>query len=246
MSHVNESCHIWRSHVTHEWVMSHMNETCHTYMEVMTEVGTISHVTCKWVTSHMNESCHIWMSHVTYEWVRSHMNESCHIWMSHVTYERVMSHMNHTAYILKPASFRRYPRTTYVSALQLRCSRACSVFCLLMYLGDWMFEWVSVTEKERQPYHAEGMCERESKRDCVCVDIYWQTVCLCATVVCVCAAVVCVRVNNVWVRVSGFSWGRETERERTRVCVSNHGQSVRLGVAAVRADAMHLCVCGGE
>jgi len=54
---MNESCHIWMSHVTYEWVM--------------------------W---YMNESCHIWMSHVTvtYEWVMSHMNESCYIWMRHV------------------------------------------------------------------------------------------------------------------------------------------------------------------
>jgi len=26
MSHMDESCHIWMSHVTYEWVMSHMNE----------------------------------------------------------------------------------------------------------------------------------------------------------------------------------------------------------------------------
>jgi len=51
MWRVNESCHIWMSHVAYEWVMSHMNE-----------------------------SCCIWMSHVTYEWVMLHMNESCHIW----------------------------------------------------------------------------------------------------------------------------------------------------------------------
>ena len=110
---MNESCHMWMSHVTYEWVMtlvpprgliksfewvmSHINESCHIWM---------SHVTCEWVMSHMNESwlwclqeaqsgllnesCHLWMSHVTYEWVMSHMNESCHIWMSHVTYEWVM------------------------------------------------------------------------------------------------------------------------------------------------------------
>ena len=54
MSHVNESCHIWTSHVTYERVMSHMNE-----------------------------SCHMWMSHVTYERVMSHMNESCHIYAVH-------------------------------------------------------------------------------------------------------------------------------------------------------------------
>jgi len=27
-SHINESCHISMSHVTHQWVMSHINESC--------------------------------------------------------------------------------------------------------------------------------------------------------------------------------------------------------------------------
>jgi len=74
---VNESCHMWMSHVTCEWVMSHVNESCHMWM---------SHVTCEWVMSYMNESRHIWMSHVTYGWVMSHMYESCHVCISHVTY----------------------------------------------------------------------------------------------------------------------------------------------------------------
>ena len=72
---MNESCHTWMSHVTHEWVMSHMHESCHTWM---------SHVTHEWVMSHMNESCHTWMGHVMHEWIMSHMNESCLTWMSHV------------------------------------------------------------------------------------------------------------------------------------------------------------------
>jgi len=78
---MNESCHIWMSHVIHEWVVSHMNESCHTWM---------SRVTYEWVMSYMNESCHIWMSHVIHEclvwiWMR-HIAyiQSCHIWMSHV------------------------------------------------------------------------------------------------------------------------------------------------------------------
>jgi len=70
MSHMNESCRIWMSHVAYEWVISHMNESCHTWM---------SHVKYEWGMSHMNESCHIWRSHVMYEWVMSHTNESCHI-----------------------------------------------------------------------------------------------------------------------------------------------------------------------
>jgi len=76
-SRMNESCHTWMSHLTHEWVMSHMNESCHTWMSLVTH-GTYASVTHEWVMSHMNESCHTWMSHVTHEWVMSHMNESCH------------------------------------------------------------------------------------------------------------------------------------------------------------------------
>jgi len=76
MSHMNESCHIWMSHVTYEWVMSHMNESCHI-----------------WMSHHMKESCHIWMSHVTYEWVMSHMNEPCHVILSQVSQALVLSNI---------------------------------------------------------------------------------------------------------------------------------------------------------
>ena len=78
MLSMNESCHIYTSHVTHEWVMSHMDESWHVWM---------SHVTYEWVISQMNMSCHIWMSHGTYGWVMSH------ICVRHVTYEWVMSHV---------------------------------------------------------------------------------------------------------------------------------------------------------
>ena len=71
MLHMNESCHMWMSHVTYEWVMSRMNESCQIWM---------SHVTYKWVMSHL------WMSHVT------HTNQLFHIRISHVRYDWVMSH----------------------------------------------------------------------------------------------------------------------------------------------------------
>jgi len=54
---MSDSCHIWMSHITYEWVMSHMNK-----------------------------SCEIWMSHVTYEQVISHMNESCIFFWTRVSY----------------------------------------------------------------------------------------------------------------------------------------------------------------
>ena len=105
---MNESCLIWMSHVTNDWVMSHMNESC---LIGMTHVSYNescliwrSHVSYEGVMSHMNESCHICRSHIMYEWVVSHMKEMCHIvshmnascrtWMSRVTYEWVMSRMS--------------------------------------------------------------------------------------------------------------------------------------------------------
>jgi len=51
---LNESCHIWMSYVTYEWVMSHMNESCQ-----------MSHVTEQY------------SQFVSYEWVMSNMNEPC-------------------------------------------------------------------------------------------------------------------------------------------------------------------------
>ena len=85
MSHVNESCHMWMSHVTREWVMSHVNESCHMWM---------SHVIYEGVASHMHASWLIWLSHVS-SWLiwLSHVS-SWLIWLSHVTYECVMSRTN--------------------------------------------------------------------------------------------------------------------------------------------------------
>ena len=97
-SHMNESCLIWMSRVTHEWVMSYMDESCHIWL---------SHVFCEWVMPRINESCHTWMSHVTYEWVTSDMNKSCfiwmscHIWMSHVLYEWVVSQLNESCHYVQ-------------------------------------------------------------------------------------------------------------------------------------------------
>ena len=128
-----EACHMWMSHVTREWVMSHVNESCHMWMSHM----WMSHVTCEWVMSHviwmnhiimwhdslirvpwllyfplalphlhtsavacMSESRHTYewtmsMSHVTHQWVISYTKgagderpaEARDVWMSHVTCE---------------------------------------------------------------------------------------------------------------------------------------------------------------
>jgi len=57
---MNESCHIWMSHVTREWVRSNVNGSSHTWMSQATL---------------MNKSCYIciWMSRVTCEWFMSLM-----------------------------------------------------------------------------------------------------------------------------------------------------------------------------
>jgi len=87
-SRINESRHVWMSHVTYEWVMSHMNKSCHIWT---------SHV--QYDKPRQWDMC---MSNVTYEWVMSQMtlsacpwgwhvfNITCHIWTIHVRYEWVM------------------------------------------------------------------------------------------------------------------------------------------------------------
>jgi len=85
MSHMNQSCHMWMSHVTYDSVMPRMNQSCHVEMSRMQwrvlaffftwhltwlhRGGGMSHVTYESVMSYVNESCHIWISHVTYKWV---------------------------------------------------------------------------------------------------------------------------------------------------------------------------------
>jgi len=81
---MNESCHIWMSHVTYEQVMSQTNESCHSWMShlvtkksfcysniviILNLIEQVRCLACALVTS---------MSHVKYEWEISHLNKSCH------------------------------------------------------------------------------------------------------------------------------------------------------------------------
>jgi len=75
MSHMNESCFIWMSHVSYERVMSMVGLAA----DVMNKRPTTQLVSLCQLT-HVNVSFH------KYEWVMSHMNESCLIWTSHVYY----------------------------------------------------------------------------------------------------------------------------------------------------------------
>jgi len=103
----NESCHTWRSHVTHGGVMSCMHWLCHTYEEVMNE----SRRKHEWVMSLTNESWHTyawvmsetwhtnWCRYESWSDVRAHKNASLHIRRSHVTHGGVMSHMEESCHV---------------------------------------------------------------------------------------------------------------------------------------------------
>jgi len=92
---MNESCHVWISHVPNSRscpkfslmsqifadVVSRMYESCRICM---------CYVSCVCVMLHIKKSCHTWkwvMSHVEMSHV-THMNQSCH------TYEWVMPHIS--------------------------------------------------------------------------------------------------------------------------------------------------------
>ena len=85
MSHMNESCHAWMSHVTYAWVMEHTNTSRHTSR------GTFIRL-------------HAYRIYHTYEWVMSHRNESWHIQICHVTHDMSPSHnCTRLAYITRRA-----------------------------------------------------------------------------------------------------------------------------------------------
>ena len=81
--HMNESCHIWMSHVT-------LMTKSHIWM---------SHVTYEWVTSHS------WLSHKLIRCL-THKCIMPHIWMRHVTYKSLMSHLSTAE---KPSMFAKEP-----------------------------------------------------------------------------------------------------------------------------------------
>jgi len=91
VSHVNDSCHIWTSHVTYEWVIP----TSYRYVT--------SHYT------HTNASCCIYCR---FDWVMAHFQRGVYTWIAFVmrtnasclTHGRVISHlrMSHFPHIDMP------------------------------------------------------------------------------------------------------------------------------------------------
>jgi len=103
---VNESCHLWMSRLTYEWVMSHVKESRwhkkHTSISLVCDCFVGSNGTHEGVTWHMNESCRTWSCRATIRQVprsllfvsalwemMAHMKESCPTWMRHVISEGV-------------------------------------------------------------------------------------------------------------------------------------------------------------
>jgi len=82
MSHVDESCLIWMSHVTCQCVTSHVNASCHIWRSHVTCECVMSHGLVPWARTRPPDLCNLWMSHVIREWVMSHAIKSCHVWMS--------------------------------------------------------------------------------------------------------------------------------------------------------------------
>jgi len=185
-SRINESRHIWMSHVIFDWVMS---PTCIFTVPAHVE-SNYSSVTRQqqWVTSHIHESRHIWTSHVTSEgvmsrilffgtgthesinssvtgpqqWVTSHMNESRHVWIDHVTPECVMSQ---TCIIWVPAHMESNDTSVNGPSDGLR--------------QTWMSH---VTYGRITSHMSESLCMCVCECMCVCV-----CVCVCVYVcVCVC------------------------------------------------------------
>jgi len=64
----HESCHMWMSHVTCEWVMSHVNESCHMWMSngtlwpaaAVVGSGRVCTPENEWVTARVNASRRMW------------------------------------------------------------------------------------------------------------------------------------------------------------------------------------------
>jgi len=114
MSHMNESYHIWLSHVTqavYMWYESflfvwHTWNMCHMYILIHTATYSyrheMSHATYKqimWHDSFVNELCHMWMSHATYKQIMWHDSHKCHYvtWLTLMTHTHaIMWHDSHS------------------------------------------------------------------------------------------------------------------------------------------------------
>ena len=94
---MNESCHMYMSHVTYMWhdtitcdmiphdVVTHLHVTWLIHMWCDSSTCDMTHSMMHCRTTSVNMSCYVWMSHVTCIWVMSHMcdmTQSCVTWLT--------------------------------------------------------------------------------------------------------------------------------------------------------------------
>jgi len=120
LSHVNESCHMWKSHVTCQWVMLYMresppNNSCH-----------IQEWHVSRIMAHTNESGHLWMSHVTYYWVMPYLRESCHV--------RVMSRLDESGHVERVIAHKHETCHMWMSHVTCESCHTC--------MSPLLLEWV--------------------------------------------------------------------------------------------------------
>jgi len=79
VSHMNESCHVWRGHVTYESCHAWMSHV--TYEEVMSHMSHVTHAACMW---NMTPSNLAWLTHMWHDSLLRDMTHSCVTWLTPV------------------------------------------------------------------------------------------------------------------------------------------------------------------
>jgi len=186
---------IWMSHGTYEWVMSHMNESCHIWLSHVIHSCHIwmSHGTYKWVMVHMNESRHTCMSHGTYEWVmvrtsvlrstmrrsfiKIYIDEPWYIWTSHGTYEWVMVHINESWCIWMSHGTYKWVMVIYQSVMihmhesrHIWMRHGASEWVLAHMNGSW-YIWMSHGAHEWVMVYMNESCHIRGTRGVLCADL---------------------------------------------------------------------------
>ena len=107
---MNESCHMYMSHVTYVWhdtimcdmilhdVVTHLHVTWLIHMWCDSSTCDMTHSMMHCRTTSVNMSCYVWMSHVTCIWVMSHMcdmTQSCVTWLTYESYHACVTWRNH-------------------------------------------------------------------------------------------------------------------------------------------------------